>query len=100
MTSHEISLGAVVAGGTSAYRKMADWRIFRPQLDQDKCIRCYICWTFCPDSAIIITDKPYTSSSGRSYEVTFEIDYDACKGCGICAEECPVKAIDMIEEVR
>ncbi|MEM1927314.1 MAG: 4Fe-4S binding protein [Acidilobaceae archaeon] len=93
-------LGAVVEGGTSARRKMADWRTFRPEIDQEKCVRCYICWVYCPDSAIIIADEPYTTSQGRTFNVTFKIDYDACKGCGICAEECPVKAITLLEEVR
>lgn len=69
-------------------------------IDQDKCIRCRICWTYCPEPAIRELDKPYTSKSGRTYRVTYEIDYDYCKGCGICAEECPVKAITMVEEVR
>lgn len=100
MRKTEVTLGGVVEGGTSIYRRIADWRTFRPIIDQDKCIRCYICWTYCPDSAIVIADEPYTTKTGRTYSVTFKVDYEACKGCGLCVEECPVKAIDLVEEVR
>ena len=62
------------------------WRTFKPIIDLEKCIRCWICWKFCPDVSIRIEDeKPV-------------IDYEHCKGCGICANECPKKAIEMIKE--
>lgn len=98
--TEEILLGAVVEGGSSIKRKTADWRIFRPVINQDKCIRCYICWMYCPEPSILIVDESYTTSTGKTYNITFKIDYEFCKGCGICVEECPVKAIDFIEEVR
>jgi len=61
-------------------------RVFRPVIDQEKCVHCLRCFLVCPDGTI---DK----SSEQ-----LEIDYDYCKGCGICAHECKVKAIEMIME--
>ncbi|MET1128731.1 MAG: 4Fe-4S binding protein [Thermoproteota archaeon] len=85
--------------GSTAEVTTHAWRTLRPVINQDKCIRCRLCWTYCPDAAILEVDKEYRTSSGRVYKVTYEVDYDHCKGCGICAYECPVKAIEMVEEV-
>jgi pyruvate ferredoxin oxidoreductase delta subunit len=63
-------------------------RVFRPVIDQEKCVKCLRCFLLCPDGTI---DK-----SGKQLEV----DYDYCKGCGICAHECPVSAITMTKEVE
>jgi 2-oxoisovalerate ferredoxin oxidoreductase delta subunit len=71
----------------STQNKTGFWRTFRPTLDQSKCIKCRICWKFCPDVSISMTDD--------SFPV---FDYDHCKGCGICANECPKKAIIMVLE--
>jgi pyruvate ferredoxin oxidoreductase delta subunit len=71
--------------GSSRLNKTGSWRTYKPILDKDKCIKCGICFIFCPDVAI---------------SPDFEINYDYCKGCGICAHECPVKAITMIEEAE
>lgn len=68
------------------WNKTGTWRTFKPVLDEKKCIKCMICWKFCPDSGIeIISGMP-------------KINYDYCKGCGICAQECPKEAIEMVEE--
>lgn len=63
------------------------WKTFRPILDEEKCIKCNICWKFCPDVSVIVTE-----------DGTPEFDYDHCKGCGICAYECPKDAIEMVLE--
>ena len=68
--------------------KTGGWRTFRPVLDEEKCIACYICWKFCPDVSVHI-------SEGHPV-----IDLDHCKGCGICAKECPKKCIEMVLEVE
>ncbi len=71
--------------------RTGDWRTYIPVFDAEKCIKCYICWKYCPDAAIKVKDE----------ESLPEWDLFHCKGCGICAEECPKDAIEMIlEEVE
>lgn len=71
----------------AAMGKTGSWRVFRPKLDEDKCIKCWRCWIFCPETAIDRNEVPC-------------IDYDYCKGCGVCATECPVDAISMEREEK
>ena len=97
----KLPIGAVIVEpGSSLKYKTGDWRVLRPVIDQEKCVRCRTCWALCPDGAIIEVKKPYQTKSGRKYDVSYEINYDYCKGCGVCANECPVKAITMVEEVK
>jgi pyruvate ferredoxin oxidoreductase delta subunit len=67
-------------------RDVSSWRVFRPELDKEKCIGCRRCYILCPEVAIDMVD-------GKA-----DINYQFCKGCGICVEECPVKAIDFVQE--
>ncbi len=92
--------GSIVEPGNSVQRPTGDWRVFKPIINQDKCVRCLLCWVYCPEPSIYIIDKPYRTSTGREWKFSVEVDYNFCKGCGICVEECPVKAIDFVEEVR
>lgn len=62
------------------------WRALRPVVDKEKCTRCRLCYWYCPDTSISMTD------AGP------EINYEYCKGCGICANECPAGAIEMVRE--
>ena len=39
----------------SATNQTGFWKTFKPTLDESKCIKCTICWKFCPDVAIKIT---------------------------------------------
>ena len=55
-------------------------------MDKDKCIKCGLCWIYCPDEAIFIENGEY------------EINLDYCKGCGICSKECWTGAITMVDE--
>ena len=72
--------------GSQTHNLTGAWRNIRPVVDRTNCIKCGICWKFCPEPAIdIVDDWPV-------------VDYDYCKGCGICAEECPSKCIVMVEE--
>lgn len=63
------------------------WRADRPIFDESKCIRCGVCYIFCPEGCV--------SQKADGY---FEADLDYCKGCGICAHECWPRAITMVEE--
>ena len=83
--------GAVVTEpGSSLKNKTGDWRTFRPVISQEKCIKCYLCWQYCPDSAIKIDEK-----TGKVY-----VDYTYCKGCLICMHQCPAKAIEKEVEKK
>jgi len=63
-----------------------DWRALRPVVDRGKCVKCAVCWLYCPVQCVV--EKP----------AWFDIDLRVCKGCGICARECPHRAIAMVEE--
>lgn len=84
-TWKDVSTGFIVTtpGGARKY-KTGDWRSQWPKYNQDRCIKCGVCYVFCPDAAIKIRADGY---------VDFDDFY--CKGCGICARECPVGAITM-----
>ncbi len=79
--------GAVIdKPGSSAETKTGEWRTLKPIVDKEKCIKCGLCWLYCPDACI------------KMKKDGADIDYDYCKGCGICARHCPVKAIKMVRE--
>ena len=64
-----------------------DWRSMRPLINRLMCVKCGLCWLYCPVQCVV--EKPRW----------FEFDLAVCKGCGVCAQECPHSAIRMIEEV-
>lgn len=68
--------------GNAALRHTGNWRMERPEIELPKCKKCFLCFLFCPDSAIHLDADLYP-----------HIDYDHCKGCMICREECPTDAI-------
>lgn len=78
---------AISSPTIGAMGKTGTWRVFRPIIDVEKCIKCWRCWIFCPDGVISLNDHPI-------------IDFEYCKGCGICAQECPVDAIQMEREKK
>ena len=75
--------------GDGKVPRTGDWRTFKPIIDKKKCIKCQICWLFCPEAAIKIDKKGYP-----------KIDYNVCKGCLICYKNCPVKAIKKEEDLH
>ena len=81
LKSSELPIGGVwLEPGSSVKRKTGDWKIDKPVLDKTKCISCFTCWAYCPDSCILAKDGKLEG-----------FDYDHCKGCGICAAVCPPK---------
>ena len=84
----EITIGAVVKGGTSLAYETGSWRNQRPVIDAEKCKQCGICIDVCPDDAV------------RYLKEEYHIDYTYCKGCGICAYECTADAIAMVPEEK
>jgi len=73
--------------GIGSVGKTGLWRTFKPIYHRDKCIKCLLCWLYCPENSIDVNE-----------DKTITIDYDYCKGCGICASVCPRKAIEMVVE--
>lgn len=84
----EIPIGGVIeeAGCADEY-VTGTWRTYKPVWNKDKCIHCYRCFIYCPDSSVKVKEGKVVG-----------IDYNHCKGCGICAKHCPPKvhAIDMV----
>ncbi len=89
-TWEELTVGCVVIEpGNAREYKTGDWRSQRPVVDKEQCIKCAVCWVFCPDAAIQKTADGY-----------YIADLDYCKGCGICARECLTGCISMVEEEK
>ena len=88
LTWKDLEIGSIVIepGSASQYRT-GDWRSQRPTYDFSKCVKCGICYIFCPEGCI-----------GQNVEGYFTADLDYCKGCGICSQECPTRVITMVEE--
>lgn len=81
------SAPAIHGEATSLLVKTGAWRSMRPVIDPDRCNRCGLCHTFCPDGVISL------STEGLPV-----IDYDHCKGCMICTVQCPMHAIEVLAE--
>lgn len=90
LTWKDLEIAAIVTepGSASKY-KTGDWRSQRPTYQFEKCIKCGICWIFCPEACIQQDDEGY-----------FVADLYHCYGCGICAKECPTGVIKMVEETE
>ena len=84
----ELKPGIVIdeAGNACQYRT-GDWRSQRPVWDHSRCIKCGICYIFCPDACV------HQDAQGN-----YEADLFYCKGCGICTRECWTGGSLMEEE--
>jgi len=77
----------VVEPGNASVYPTGDWKSQRPVFEYEKCIKCGLCYLFCPEGCIEPTEDGY-----------FAPNLYYCKGCGLCARECPKDVISMIEE--
>lgn len=84
-----IGTASIYAKANTPMKKTGTWRIFRPQIEMEKCSRCRLCYIACPEGAITLDKDEYP-----------HIEYDNCKGCMICYEECPTGAILEEKEVK
>ena len=73
---------------TEEFHNNQDWRNSKPVWDKEKCVKCGICYLFCPDGAVKMDEEGY-----------YQADLDYCKGCGLCSRQCPSGCISMEEEV-
>ncbi|MFH2112202.1 MAG: 4Fe-4S dicluster domain-containing protein [Candidatus Bathyarchaeota archaeon] len=66
---------------------VANWRVSKPVIRDEKCASCGLCVAYCPEASVTQEENHRPL-----------IDYRFCKGCGICAYECPQEAIEMVKE--
>lgn len=64
------------------------------KINVEKCLRCGLCVTQCPEKAIVVDDKETQFDSLALY--TTRIDPEKCTDCGVCVSYewwCPAKAV-------
>ena len=86
-TRKEMPLTPISNPTVGSMGKTGSWRTFRPDVDYSKCTRCTLCWVYCPEGCIEISENG-----------TVGIDLEYCKGCGICSKECRLGVIVMERE--
>lgn len=80
---------SILVPATSELRSTAGWRVFRPEIDLQRCTHCALCFALCPEGAIHL-----------DADATPWIDAAHCKGCLVCAHECPTGAILTVREAE
>ena len=85
----ELPLGGIIErAGNSIEYETGTWRTWRPVYHSEACTNCLLCWVYCPEESIVLTDG--STASGKPRKEVSGIDYKYCKGCGLCVRECPV----------
>lgn len=84
-----LSIATICSLGNTELKNTGSWRVMKPVIDIKKCIKCDLCFIYCPEGCIKVDDQGLPS-----------IVYTYCKGCLICSAVCPVRAINTIREVR
>ncbi len=82
-----ISAPAIHGSATSLHMDTGAWRTLRPVISRERCTRCGLCQTYCPEGVIAADEEGYPL-----------IDYKHCKGCLICLVQCPLHAIESRPE--
>jgi len=72
-------LGVIKNPGNSMEYRTGNWAGRKLNFCAKNCINCSLCWSVCPDDAILTDDE------GNMIGV----DLDHCKSCGLCTEACP-----------
>ncbi len=68
-------------GFSSRAGKLAQHDDFSPVFDRDKCARCGLCTTFCPENALTLSNDGV------------QLDTEKCIGCGECYTACRYDAV-------
>lgn len=72
--------GVVKDAGNSEKYKTGTWVPQKLIFKKENCINCSLCWSVCPDNAIILDENGNMIG----------IDTSHCKDCGLCVEACPM----------
>lgn len=90
--------GAIIKHDIKNAPKTGNWRYMKPEVDEQKCIGCQTCVSYCPEACIEMRKRnkqQVTNNKQQSEKGLATIDFEFCKGCGVCAQVCPLKAILM-----
>jgi len=69
-------------------------------IDQDKCIKCELCWTACEDGAHQAIRRLDRETGNGKRGPVVEIIEEACVGCNLCAAVCPVQGCITMQQVK
>ena len=81
--------GFVKEAGNSKLYHTGGWNAKHISFDLKDCIHCGICWSVCPDSAILFKD-------GQMQGVRDE----HCKKCELCQVSCPKNCFQITQKAR